>query len=134
MFAFVFMCAIKRETNQSIVFSYRIFIFTLFHLKKFGCSWLTRNGLLVSLTSNKIRILSDPQLSFMSSYGIIGGGGGGGDDDEDEDATATAAADYRWSMCMLVFDTNGDTVQFERDVDPSHCTELITKTIREVKC
>jgi hypothetical protein len=123
------MCAIKRETNQSIVFSYRTFIFTLFHFKTFGCSWLTRNGLLVSLTSNKIRILSDPQLSFMSSYGIIGGGG-----DEDEDATATAAADYRWSMSMLVFDTNGDTVQFERDVDPSHCNELVTKTIREVKC
>jgi hypothetical protein len=86
---------------------------------------LTRNGLLVSLTSNKIRILSDPTLSFMSSYGIIGCG--------DEDDDATAAADYRWSMSMLVFDTNGDTVQFERDVDPSHCTELVTKTIREVK-
>ena len=125
---YAFLCAIKREI-KSIVLSYREFIFTVFHLKKIGCSWLTRNGLLAPLTSNKIRILSDPQLSFMSSYGIIGGG-----DDEDEDATATAAADYRWSMSMLVFDTNGDTVQFERDVDPSHCTELITKTIREVKC
>jgi len=90
-------------------------------------AWLTRNnGLLDSLKSssnNTIRIFSDPSLSFMQNYGIIGGHVG------DDNASAT---NYHWSMSMLVFDTNGVIFQFERDVNPSDCFELVTKTIREM--
>ena len=77
-------------------------------------SWLKRNEIDLETSSStpKIRIFSDPGLSFMTSYDIIGDG-----------------IDHRWSMTMLVFDTNGDILQLERDVDPSRCNELVASTI-----
>ena len=84
-------------------------------------SWLKRNGIdsatatATATSTSKVRIFSDPQLSFMASYEIIG-------DD----------IDHRWSMTMLVFDTNGDILRVERDVDPSRSNQLVSSTIREL--
>lgn len=106
------------------------------------CRWLTRNGLVGDdgfITPDKIRILSDPQLAFMSRYSIIQGGSTSttsidmdtDDRKSDRGVTATTNNNYRWSMSMLVFDTDGAIVQFERNVDPAHCMELVSKTLQQ---
>mmetsp|Transcript_27775 Transcript_27775/g.58220 ORF Transcript_27775/g.58220 Transcript_27775/m.58220 type:complete len:376 (-) Transcript_27775:768-1895(-) len=87
-------------------------------------AWLKRNDMDISATSkskptgptSKIRVCSDPRLSFMTSYEIIA------DDIE-----------HRWSLTMLVFDTNGSILQSERDVDASNCNQLISKAIRDLR-
>ena len=40
--------------------------------------------------------------------------------------------DHRWSMTMLAFDTKGDIVRMERDVEPSRCGELIASTMKDL--
>uniref|UniRef100_A0A7S4EQ73 Uncharacterized protein n=1 Tax=Pseudo-nitzschia australis TaxID=44445 RepID=A0A7S4EQ73_9STRA len=95
-----------------------------FFFKNKPTSWLKRNDMDISATSkskptgptSKIRVCSDPRLSFMTSYEIIA------DDIE-----------HRWSLTMLVFDTNGSILQSERDVDASNCNQLISKAIRDLR-
>jgi hypothetical protein len=38
-------------------------------------------------------------------------------------------SDPRWSMHLLVFDTDGTLVRLERNVDPSHATQLVRETM-----
>jgi hypothetical protein len=73
-------------------------------------SWLRR-----SEVQSRLRMFSDPELKFMTAYGLVGG------DD----------ADYRWSMSMLVFDTNGTKPKVIRDVDPSHASQMALKAMKE---
>ena len=74
--------------------------FSFFYVLQF-CSWLQRNDITTS-----IRIFSDTQLEWMTTYNII-------------------SNDSRWSMSMLVFDTHGKSVpQPTHDVDPSHTTQM----------
>jgi len=83
-------------------------------------AWLKRNGIDLmnppesKLTPN-IQILSDPRLSFMTKYEIIGD-----------------TIDHRWSMAMLAFDTKGNLVRMERDVEPSHCSQLVSNTTKDL--
>jgi len=71
-------------------------------------AWLKRNKMdVVAAATNaaplpSIRILTDPGMSFMTRYEIIGD-----------------TLDQRWSMTMLVFDTYGKIIRLVRDVEPS---------------
>jgi len=88
-------------------------------------AWLKRNEIDIvnhqpdSKSTPNTRILSDPRLSFVTNYEIVGGDN-------------TAVVDHRWSMAMLAFDTNGDLVRVERDVDPSRCSELVYNTTKDL--
>ena len=42
------------------------------------------------------------------------------------------AIDHRWSMVMLVFDTKGDLVRMERDVEPSRCGEVVAGAMEDL--
>jgi len=74
-------------------------------------AWLKRNEITPNPTSNKIHILCDAQWSFMKKYEIVGD-----------------TIDHPWSMAMMAFDTKGDIVRMERDVEPSHCNQLVSDT------
>lgn len=73
-------------------------------------SWLRRSNI-----ESSLRIFSDPEMKFLSAYEVVGG------DD----------TDYRWSMSMLVFDTDGKKPKVIRDVDPSHASQMALKLMKE---
>jgi hypothetical protein len=66
-------------------------------LCKTNFRWLQR-----SKVSTFLRILSDPDLSFMTAYNLIGND-----------------TDSRWSMSMLIFDSDGGKPQVVKKMDPS---------------
>lgn len=73
------------------------------------CRWLQR-----SKVSTSIRILSDPELKFMTAYDLSGN-----------------EMDSRWSVSMLIFNTDGTRPDAVRNVDPSHATQLTLEAMKE---
>ena len=71
-------------------------------------SWLRRSKI-----DRPLRVFSDPEMKFLSSYDLIG-----------------SDTDYRWSMSMLVFDTDGN-LQVFRDVDPTHASQMALQHMDE---
>ena len=41
--------------------------------------------------------------------------------------------DHRWSMVLLAFDTKGNLVRMEREVEASHCSQLVAETLRDLE-
>ena len=72
-------------------------------------SWLQRSNV-----ESSLRIFSDPEMKFMTAYEVVG-----------------SDTDYRWSMSMLVFDTDGKKPKLFRDVDPSHASQMALKLMKE---
>jgi hypothetical protein len=69
-------------------------------------SWRLRNQVAPST-----RIFSDQALEWMTAYNIVGA--------------------ERWSLAMIVFDTNGAIQRLERNVDPSRARQLVQVIIQE---
>ena len=42
------------------------------------------------------------------------------------------SVDHRWSMVMLAFNTKGDLVRMERDVEPSRCGEVVASVTKDL--
>jgi hypothetical protein len=76
-------------------------------------SWLKRSKL-----SSTIRIFSDSQMAWMSQYNIFS------NDDE--------GSRFPWSMASLTFDTSGAMLERNRNVNPSHSTQIVTDTIKKL--
>mmetsp|Transcript_437 Transcript_437/g.1128 ORF Transcript_437/g.1128 Transcript_437/m.1128 type:complete len:108 (-) Transcript_437:264-587(-) len=72
-------------------------------------SWLRRSNIERTLPT-----FSDPEMKFLSAYELIG-----------------SDVDYRWSMSMLVFDTDGKKPKVFRDVDPTHASQMVLKLMNE---
>ncbi|KAG7353470.1 hypothetical protein IV203_002825 [Nitzschia inconspicua] len=72
-------------------------------------SWIQRTKI-----STSIRIFCDPDLKFMTAYGLTG-----------------KELDSRWSMSLLVFDTDGQKPETVRNVDPSHATQMALEVMKE---
>jgi hypothetical protein len=56
----------------------------------------------------------------MSEYAVLSG--------EKDDERGT----YPWSMAMLTFDTDGGLIEQNRNVKPSHSTQLVLDTIKNM--
>lgn len=84
-------------------------------------AWLKRNKMDVRAAVTtasplpSIRILADPEMSFMTSFKVIGD-----------------TLDQRWSMTMLVFDTYGNIMRLVRDVKPSICNQVVSEAIQDL--
>ncbi|KAG7359636.1 AhpC/TSA family protein [Nitzschia inconspicua] len=72
-------------------------------------SWIQRTNI-----STSIRIFCDPDLKFMTAYGLT-----------------VKELDSRWSMSLLVFDTDGRKPETVRNVDPSHAAQMALKVMKE---
>ena len=72
-------------------------------------SWLKRNGI-----KPPLRIFSDPDLTWMTTYKVVG-------------------ESDRWSMAMIAFDTKGTIFRFERDIDPSHAFQMVVNTTQSIE-
>jgi hypothetical protein len=59
-------------------------------------------------------IYSDPQLAWMQAY-------------------STIAEDARWSMAMVLLDTDGVIRQVSREVDPSHACRVIVDMVASLQ-
>ncbi len=76
-------------------------------------AWLKRNEINLVGLEEELYILCDPGWAFMETYEIVGD-----------------SIDHRWSMAMLAFNTKGDLVRLDRDVDPSSCGELVASATK----
>ena len=72
-------------------------------------SWLRRSNI-----ERPLRVFSDPEMKFLSAYDLIG-----------------SETDYRWSMSMLVFDTDGKKPKVFRDVDPTYASQMALQHMEE---
>ena len=73
-------------------------------------AWLKRSNV-----ESPLRIFSDPELKFMNAYEVVGG------DDND----------FRWSMSMMTFDTDGKKPKILHDVDPSRASQMALESMQE---
>lgn len=91
--------------------------FFLNFLSTYHCSWLKRNEIVLagSNSEERLQILCDPGWSFMTTYEIVGD-----------------SIDRQWSMTMLAFDTKGDLIRLDRDVEPSRCGDLVASVMKDV--
>jgi len=60
-----------------------------------------------SSSSSPIRLFVDPDLEWMTAYKVVGND------------------NSRWSLTMIVFDSNGAIRRLGRNVDPSHVVQLV---------
>lgn len=73
-------------------------------------SWLRRSNI-----EPTFPIFSDPEMKFLSAYGLIG----------------SKDIQYQWSMSMLVFDTDGKKPKIFRDIDPYHAPQMALNVMNE---
>ena len=71
-------------------------------------SWMHRAGV-----ETPIRIFSDPKLEWMRMYSAV-------------------VDDERWSMSVLVIDTDAVIQTLERYVDPSKASQFVTDMVESI--
>lgn len=60
------------------------------------------------------QICADPKLLWMTKYSVVSG-------------------DDRWSMSLLVFDSNGVLRRHAHAVDPSHALQVVEEMIKMIE-